>query len=248
MEIGYKYNLNTEAVPPACTWLTLPNFRMNQQASQSFLDRAQELRTDGYKLHGHPLINLRKHPKGDLESFLAGITSGFHDVIDSWDVINECSNYGTEQWGDYWQAKAFEKMRVLCPNAQLYLNEYAIQNPNYWDGVLELAARLKKEGLLDGIGIQCRADITKKIPKAFDYGASKLLQPLPAPKLTKIIHAVKSLNLACHLSEVVCTYAEGQEQSARAVVKRYAQVGKDNGADRITYWSKDGLNLVTGDS
>ena len=99
MEIGYKYNLNAESVPPVCPWLTLPNFRMDQKASQSFLGRAQELKTDGCKLHGHPLINLRKHPKGDLEPFLAGITSGFHDVIDSWDVINECSNYGTENWG-----------------------------------------------------------------------------------------------------------------------------------------------------
>lgn len=241
MEIGYKYNLKTETDPPQCEWLTVPNFRLRQtQVSQFYLDRAQELKASGYKLHGHPLIDLRQRipPEyvADFLPFLRGLTAGFEEVIDAWDVTNEMANHGADVWGDYWQATVFEAMREIAPNAQLYMNEYAIQNAEYWDGVLSLAQRLKADGLIDGVGIQCRADITNRIPSAFDYGASLLLQPLPAPKLESAIAAIKGMGLLCHLSEVHVTHSPGQESSAVALIDRYQRVGQEQGADRITYW------------
>lgn len=234
MDIGFKYNLNSINPSPRCDWLTVPNFRIGQPfPSQHYLAKATSLKDDGYKLHGHPLLNIRRMPD-NIETFLIGVTEGFEDLIDSWDVINEMSNHVDR--GDYWHAKPFELMRELCPDAKLFINEYAIQNPQYWNGVLSLAERLKSDGLVDGIGIQCRSDIRDKIPGAFDYGASLLVQPMPTPKLNTIIDNVHGLGLDCHLSEVTCLHSPGQEKTATALVQRYRNTGEAKKVSRFTYW------------
>ena len=240
MQIGTKYNLVHDPLP-ACEWLTLPHFRMGQpQTSQSLHHAIVALKDTGYKLHGHPLINLRKHPNveyvRDLDDFLFGVTENFENLIDSWDVLNECSNYNDDVWGNYWQSKVLEMMRDLCPGAKLFINEYAIQNSEYWDGVLALAEKLKDDGLLDGVGIQCRTDITERVSPLFDYGASLLVAPIPTPKLTNAIKAIHGMGLDCHLSEVQCLHGEGQEKTAQAVIARYRKTAEDNNVHRFTYW------------
>ena len=243
MEIGYKYHprKSTKIIPSDAHWLTLPVFKFAQGKSQDYLSQVSSL-AESYKLHGHPLIDKRAHPmvdySADMISFLSGVISGYENVVDAWDVCNETNGYNYDTWGEYWQLKMFEFMRSACPNASLWLNEYAIQNESYWDDVFKLAQKLSEEGLVDGVGIQCRADIREKLPKnrALDYGLSRLLEPLPAPKLTKAISAISAIGLKVHLSEVICFHDESQTEAATAIINRYTQTGAAAGIDRITYW------------
>ncbi len=240
MELGIKFNLKSAEEPPPFEWLTLPNFRMGQQSAQDFAARAAGLKAKGFKLHGHPLIDLRKHPKveyaAELDYYLLGLTESFTGLVDSWDVTNECANY--DRWGDYWQAKAFEAMRELAPGSKLYMNEYAIQDEQYWGRALKLAERLKKDGLLDGVGIQCRADIRNN--SRFAAGMWALLKrPISEARLSSVVREIKTLDLLCHFSEVECFHDKTSESGQRAanILEGYLSIAEKLNVDRFTYWS-----------
>ena len=245
MEIGYKFNPRGPVKPPEADWLTLPIFRFFRSrqrsgVSQDLVSKVKYLYAQGYKLHGHPLVDKRDAPRvdrvEDLRTYLVSMTDQYRELISSWDVCNECSGWDMRRWGSDWQLKVFAMARDLFPNAQLWLNEYAVNSEPHWENVTCLTEKLSKEGLIDGVGIQCRADITEKVPGVVDWGFSKLFEPLPAPKLENAIADIHGLGLVVHLSEVECLHSPGQESSAAAIIKRYERVGREQGAQRLTYW------------
>ena len=228
--------------PPEADWLTLPIFRSKQRGGppQDLVNKVKRLSAQGFKLHGHPLLDKRGVPAvdkvDDLLPYLTRVTDQYRKLIHSWDICNECSGWNMRRWGPDWQLKVFAMARDLFPNAQLWLNEYAVNSEPHWENVTCLTEKLSKEGLIDGVGIQCRADITEKVPGVVDWGFSKLFEPLPAPKLENAIADIHGLGLAVHLSEVECIHSPGQENSAAAIIKRYERVGREQGAQRLTYW------------
>jgi len=83
--------------------------------------------------------------------------------INSWDVVNEALNEdGTlhnsiflEKLGEDYIRKAFELAGKAAPGAELYYNDYNIEQPIKRAGVIALVKKLKAAGTrIDGIGIQ----------------------------------------------------------------------------------------------
>ena len=169
--------------------------------------------------------------------YIAGLVIGFEGVIDSWDVCNEVSAHNNDVWGDGWQLEMFEYMRELCPDAKLWLNEYAINDQAYWEGsVLPLAERLSTLGLADGVGIQCQSDIRDRTLVGIDAFMKELIKPIPTPRLDSAISAIKGMGLSVHLSEVNCVHGKGQDNAAAGIIERYATAASRNSVERLTYW------------
>jgi endo-1,4-beta-xylanase len=91
---------------------------------------------------------------------VAGRYSG---KIKSWDVVNEALNEdGTlrnsiflKKLGEDYIRKAFELAAKAAPGAELYYNDYNIEQPIKRAGVIALVKKLKAAGTrIDGIGIQ----------------------------------------------------------------------------------------------
>jgi endo-1,4-beta-xylanase len=83
--------------------------------------------------------------------------------VHGWDVVNEALNEdGTMRqspWfriiGEEYVARAFEYAQEADPKAELYYNDYSLENPAKRDGAVELVRRLKAQGLkVTAIGTQ----------------------------------------------------------------------------------------------
>ncbi len=83
--------------------------------------------------------------------------------INSWDVVNEALNEdGTlrnsiflQKLGEDYIRKAFELAAKAAPGAELYYNDYNIEQPLKRAGVIAMVKKLKAAGIrIDGIGIQ----------------------------------------------------------------------------------------------
>ena len=243
MEVGRRWNprLELEDLRPD-ELAVLPIFRFKQPGgdSQDLLSQVQSLKDGGVKLHGHALISKREHPRveyaKDFRAYIEGITAGYEGLIDSWDVCNEPAGYRYQLWGDDWPVKIFAIARELFPDAELWLNEYAVTNDAHWTQVMTLIEKLTAEGLIDGVGLQCNTDLRDRVPQVLNYGTEFILKVRPAFKLKRCISDVKAAGLRVALTEVSCVVDPGQENLASATIQGYEQVASEAEVDRITYW------------
>jgi endo-1,4-beta-xylanase len=109
------------------------------------------------------------------DSLLLFITNHINTVgkrysgkVHSWDVVNEALNEdGTmrksiflEKLGEDYIVKAFQLAAKADPKAELYYNDYNIEQPLKRAGVIALIKKLKASGTkIDGIGIQAHWSI-----------------------------------------------------------------------------------------
>ena len=146
-------------------------------AGDAFLAFAQ---THGLKVNGHTLVwhehcpdwfFLDQGKPADrqlvLQRMRAHITaevSHYRGKVASWDVVNEAIADGTEylrnnQWfariGSDYIAEAFLAAQKADPDAELYYNDYSIEQPDKRAKALRLVHELQAAHVrLDGIGIQ----------------------------------------------------------------------------------------------
>ncbi|HTB23823.1 MAG TPA: endo-1,4-beta-xylanase [Puia sp.] len=83
--------------------------------------------------------------------------------VNSWDVVNEALNEDgslrnsifLEVIGEDYIRKAFELAAKAAPDAELYYNDYGIEQPKKRAGVIALVKKLRDSGTrIDGVGIQ----------------------------------------------------------------------------------------------
>lgn len=83
--------------------------------------------------------------------------------VKSWDVVNEALNEDgslrksvfLDKLGEDYIRKAFELAAKAAPDAELYYNDYNIEQPKKRAGVIALVKKLKASGTrIDGVGIQ----------------------------------------------------------------------------------------------
>ena len=129
---------------------------------------------------GHTLVWHNQTPdwvfrndKGELtdrDTLLARMRDHIRDVvgrykgrIKGWDVVNEALNEdGTMRqslWmkiiGDDYIAKAFQFAHEADPKAELYYNDYSLENEAKRNGAVELIKKLKAQGVtITGVGLQ----------------------------------------------------------------------------------------------
>lgn len=101
--------------------------------------------------------------------------------IHGWDVVNEAVNEDGSMrespWlkiiGEDYIEKAFQYAHEADPKAELYYNEYAVENEPKRKGVLALIARLKKEGVpVTAVGIQSHDSMTWPTTQQLDKAIS----------------------------------------------------------------------------
>jgi endo-1,4-beta-xylanase len=91
------------------------------------------------------------------------VVGRYQGRINTWDVVNEAlEEDGTLRqtpWlkiiGEDYIAKAFQFVHEADPQAELYYNDYNLENEAKLNGTVELLKKLQAQGIpLSGIGIQ----------------------------------------------------------------------------------------------
>lgn len=98
-----------------------------------------------------------------METHIQKIAGRYDGKIDGWDVVNEALNEdGTMRksiflnlLGDDFVTEAFRLAQKASPNAELYYNDYNIEQPKKRAGAIELIKKIQAAGVrIDGVGIQ----------------------------------------------------------------------------------------------
>ena len=112
---------------------------------------------------GKPLP--REKALGNLEKYISGVVSHYKGRIKAWDVVNEAiSDQGNEYLKDTpalraigvdYIEKAFEFAHAADPGAELYYNDYNIEQEPKLRKTLRLVQSLQAKGIhIDAVGIQ----------------------------------------------------------------------------------------------
>ena len=139
--------------------------------------------SNGMDVRGHALVwheatpayfyeGTREEIRTRLETYVTTVVEHFRGRIQVWDVVNEVvsvdifrgdAGVGPDRIGDWYQAVgnadyidwAFQAARDADPDALLFLNEYATDNPIKQPWMLEILQRLQDRGVpIDGVGHQ----------------------------------------------------------------------------------------------
>jgi len=98
-----------------------------------------------------------------LRDHITTIVTRYRGKINGYDVVNEALNEdGTmrkSKWfeiiGEDYIQKAFEFAKAADPSAELYYNDYNIENPAKREGAIRIVKNLQAKGIkVDGVGIQ----------------------------------------------------------------------------------------------
>ena len=98
-----------------------------------------------------------------IKEHIEAIAGRYKGRIQAWDVVNEALNEdGTfreslfyKVMGEDYIKQAFDAAAKAAPDAELYYNDYNIEQPEKRKGVIELIKKLQASGTkIDGIGIQ----------------------------------------------------------------------------------------------
>jgi endo-1,4-beta-xylanase len=91
------------------------------------------------------------------------IAGRYAGTVNSWDVVNEAleedgslrKSVFLEKLGEDYLRKAFELAAKAAPNAELYYNDYNIEQPKKRAGAIALIKKIQASGTrIDGVGIQ----------------------------------------------------------------------------------------------
>jgi len=180
--------------------------------------------------------------------------------IDGWDVVNEALNEdGTlrqSPWmkiiGEDYIEKAFQYAHEADPKAQLYYNDYSLENEAKRKGALELVKKLKSKGVpIFGVGLQDHVQmdwptvdqIDNTISEFDKLGMKVMITELDIdvlPQATPSQTADVSLNIAS--DPKLNPYPKGlpdamQHQLANRYADLFAAYAKHCGVvTRVTFW------------
>ncbi len=103
------------------------------------------------------------------------VVTRYEDRVHGWDVVNEALNddgsLRESKWlkiiGEDYIAKAFRYAREADPDAELYYNDYSLEQPAKRQGAVRLVQSLLDQGIeVDGIGTQAHHRLDAPSPDA----------------------------------------------------------------------------------
>jgi endo-1,4-beta-xylanase len=163
-----------------------------------------------------------------MHDHIATVVGRYKGKIGGWDVVNEALNEdGTlrqSPWlkiiGEDYIAKAFEYAREADPKAELYYNDYSVENPAKRDGAVRLIKKLQDSGIkVSAMGLQ---------------GHDKMEWPT-LEQQTATIEAFKALGIKVNITELDVDVLPSATQ------QRTADVGLNVEAQAKLNPFKDGL-------
>jgi endo-1,4-beta-xylanase len=203
----------------------------------------------------------------DRERLLARMRDHIHTVVGrykgriaGWDVVNEALDEdGTmrqTQWlkiiGEDYIAKAFAFAREADPGAELYYNDYSLENEAKRKGGVELIRKLKAQGVpIAAVGLQCHnkletptAEQEEATIEAFaKLGVKVNITELDIDVLPRAVRQTGAdVTATAQAQASLDPYAAGLPESAqKALAQRYADLFavflKHRGTiTRVTFW------------
>ncbi len=212
------------------------------------------------------------------DTLLARMRDHIHTVvgrykgrIKGWDVVNEALNEdGTlrpSPWrrivGDDYIVKAFQYAAEADPEAELYYNDYSLENPAKRDGAVRLVKSLQAAGVkVTGVGTQEHQKMDWPTPALVDsmftafhtLGVQVNVSELDVdllPRATRDVGA--DVATRARAKAGLDPYAAGLPDSAQAsLARRYAElfavyVRHKDAVGRVTFWGvRDGDSWLNG--
>ncbi len=195
-----------------------------------------------------------------LHDHIQTVVGHYKGKVNGWDVVNEVLNEdGTlrqSQWmkiiGEDYIQKAFEFAHEADPQAQLYYNDYSLENEAKRKGALDLVKKLKAKGVpITGVGLQDHLSMDWPSVQQLDatisefgkLGMKVMITELDVdvlPATTGSQTADVSLNIAA--DPKLNPYAGGlpdamQQKLAQRYAELFATYAKHCGVvTRVTFW------------
>jgi endo-1,4-beta-xylanase len=246
-------------------------------ASDRFVDFGQK---NNMFIVGHTLVWHWQTPKWvfqnpdggdtDRETLLARIKDHISTVVghykgrvNGWDVVNEAlddnGQFRKTKWleiiGEDFIAKAFEYAHEADPNAELYYNDFSLENPAKRDGCIRLVKDLQSKGIrIDGVGVQgqawplepdapLRENLEDFINAVSALGVKVMITEMCIDVLPKAFDRMGAdIKLRAELREELNPYVDGlPDRMQKKLADRYAELFSifHKHADkisRVTFW------------
>ena len=195
-----------------------------------------------------------------MRNHIQTVVGRYKGRINGWDVVNEALNEDgslrQSPWmkiiGEDYIERAFEYAHEADPDAELYYNDYSLENKPKRDGAVKLMNKLKEEGVfIAGIGDQMHAkmdwpDISQIDSMLTDFnniGTKVMITELDIDVLPyKNLNRSADITLNYAMNVKLNPYKDGLPDSVSiALANRYADIFKVyvkyNGLiERVTFW------------
>ena len=195
-----------------------------------------------------------------MRAHIFAVVGSYKGKIGGWDVVNEALDEGgrlrQSPWfkiiGEDYIAKAFEFAHEADPNAQLYYNDYSLENSSKRLGAIALIQKLRSQGIpVAGVGLQghyklnwpSTMQLDQTIEAFAQIGVKVNLTELDMdvlPPATRSQAADITMNFA--LQAKLNPYTNGLPDSIQQnLAKRYADlfavlVKHHKDVNRVTFW------------
>jgi endo-1,4-beta-xylanase len=195
-----------------------------------------------------------------MREHIFAVVGRYRGKIGGWDVVNEALNEDgtlrTSPWrkmiGDDYLLQAYQFAHEADPAAELYYNDYSLENPAKRAGALALIRKLQAQGVkISGVGLQGHYNLDFPTLEQFDatitafarLGVKVMITELDVdvlPRATRDVAADVSKNV--QRSENLNPYSSGLPDALqRQLAERYADlfavlVRHRNDIGRVTFW------------
>jgi len=193
-----------------------------------------------------------------IKEHIQKVAGRYKGQIHGWDVVNEALNEdGTlrqSPWmkiiGEDYIAKAFQFAHEADPEAELYYNDFSLENKPKREGAIKIIKKLQSQGIkIDGVGLQGHYKMDWPTPAQLDstikefaaLGIKVMITELDIDVLPyKDISAEVTLNM--EMQEKYNPYKDGLPDSVQvSLAQRYKDlfevfVENKNSVDRVTFW------------
>jgi len=189
-----------------------------------------------------------------LRGHIGAVMGHYRGRVHGWDVVNEAIGTGKDEWlrdspwlralGEDYVEQAFRLAREADPGAELYYNDYSLEEPVKRDKAVRLIKHLQERGVhIDGIGLQ----------------GHFTLKSVNVDEMAKTIETFAAMGLRVNISELdmsLYTYGDLKnrypggappellaEQAGKYAALFKVFVAHRDSIDRITFWGvHDGLS------
>ncbi len=206
---------------------------------------------------GNPLS--RDEALANLRRYIETVAGHYRGKVVAWDVVNEALSDQPDEYlratpalraiGEDYIEKAFEFARAAAPDAELYYNDYNIEEPGKRAKALRLVRSLQaRGGRIDAIGIQghwnlhhpAPATIADAIREFHATGLKVLITELDVDVLPRTTSGADLVSV----EEGPNPYPEGlpaevQQQLAARYREIFTALLRPPGVAMITFWGSD---------
>lgn len=195
-----------------------------------------------------------------MKDHIHTIVGRYKGRVHGWDVVNEAilddgtmrDTYWYQIIGDDYLAKAFEYTHEADPEAELYYNDYSLENPDKREGAIRLVESLQEQGApITGIGTQGHfsldgptlENIERTIVDFADLGLDVMVTELDIDVLPSAMDYMGAdVNVSAELRDELNPYSESLPDSVQQqLTDRYRDLFEiylrhSDDITRVSFW------------